>query len=142
MEPSGDTDRLWLLGLIALLDGPGWRGREEFDRAVGELRAAGLKRLLPALTDFLRDPDLETRYLACTAAMLTDEPQGVELVLPLLNDPEPTVRWHVCGLMHDLGDERAIGPLTDRMKNDPDPQVRGDAAYALGASEAPSPSPI
>ena len=54
------------------------------------------------------------------------------LILPLLEDASSMVRWYVCGLLHDRGDERAVGPLVRRLKSDTDPQVRANAAYALG----------
>ena len=53
-------------------------------------------------------------------------------ILPLLDDPEVVVRWNTCGLLHDVGDYRAVVPLVEKMKTDPDAQVRGTAAYALG----------
>jgi len=127
-----EPDRQWLLERTAALGGHGWREPEERERAIDELRAAGLDRLLPYLAELLRDPDVDMRCEACDAAVVIDEARSLDLVMPLLNDPDPVVRWNACGLMHDFGDERAIAPLIDLMTHDTDPQVRGTAAYALG----------
>src|SRR5262249_48180509 len=70
---------------------------------------------------------------AAQAILWIDERQGIGFVLPLLDDEDSTVRWCVCGLMHDFGDKRAVGKLIERLKTDPDPQVRVNAAWALGA---------
>lgn len=69
---------------------------------------------------------------AAAAALFVDRKQGVDVILPLLQDKLDYVRYHACGLLHDFGDEQAIGPLIQCMKSDPSPQVRGIAAYALG----------
>src|SRR5262249_22984108 len=117
---------------LALLDGPGWKGEEAYHRAIEEMRAVGSDRLVPPLLPMLADADRDVRCLAALAILKLDGGQGVEQTLPLLHDAENAVRGYVCGLMHDLGNERAVQPLMERMKHDPDPQVRGAAAYALG----------
>jgi HEAT repeat protein len=117
---------------LALLGGEGWQGREARDRAVAEMRAVGAERLLPSLTALLREPAVEVRCSASEAILWLDQQQGMDLVLPLLDDPNATVRWNTCGLLHDFGDERAVTPLIKRMREDPAPDVRGTAAYALG----------
>jgi hypothetical protein len=106
--------------------------RENRDRAIQEMRAVGAERLFPLLVPLLAHSDLEVRCKACEAILWIDPGQGIDLVLPLLEDNESTVRWNTCGLLHDFGDERAVDSLVTRMKEDPDPQVRGTAAYALG----------
>ena len=78
----------------------------------------------------LTDNDPEVRCEACKSVLFIRTERSVDLVLPLLNDPTTVVRWFTCGALHDFGDERAIDPLVERMKDDSDPQVRGTAAYA------------
>ena len=118
---------------LALLDGPGWKGPEAANRAIQEMRAFGPHRLIPLLIGMLANSDAEVRCNAAQAILWIDDKQGIHHLLPLFRDADSVVRWHVCGLMHDFGDERAVTFLMDCMKNDPDPQVRGTAAYALGA---------
>ena len=70
-----------------------------------------------------------------------DAPRAIELVLPLLDDPDSTVRWNACGCLHDFGDERAVASLIQVLQGDPDPQVRNTAAYALGGIGSPAAIP-
>src|SRR5262245_32445825 len=117
---------------LARLNGPGYIGREDRDRVVAEMRAEGPERLFPLLAAMLASQDPEIRCVSCETVFRIDPIRALELVLPLLNDSEMAVRWHACGCLHDFGDERAVGPLSKVLKEDPDAQVRGTAAYALG----------
>jgi HEAT repeat protein len=97
--------------------------------------------MFPLLVPVLIGPDSEARCAACEAVLRIDAPRAIELVLPLLNDPDITVRWQACGCLHDFGDERAIVPLIQVLQSDPDPQVRNTAAYALGGIGTPAAIP-
>jgi HEAT repeat protein len=101
------------------------------------MRAAGSERVLPFLAPMLANPDPEMRCLICEAVVLVDPVAGVDLLLPLVNDPEVVVRWQACGCLHDVGDERAVAPLIRLLQSDTDAQVRGTAAYALGGIGSP-----
>ncbi len=61
-----------------------------------------------------------------------DPEHGLMHVVPLLRTGTTTLRWHICGLLHGLGDQRAVAPLIERLQQDHDPQIRNTAAYALG----------
>src|SRR5262249_32077284 len=121
--------------------GEGYQGPDARDRAIADLRAAGADRLFPLLAALLSHSDPEMRCQACEAIVLVYAQRRVDLVLPLLAEADAVVRWHVGGLMHDVGGERAVGPLVERMRIDPDPQVRGTAAYALGGIGSPQAVP-
>jgi hypothetical protein len=43
--------------------------------------------------------------------------------------------------LHDFGDERAVPALAELLRRDPDPTVRGTAAYALGGIGSPAAIP-
>lgn len=134
-DQGDDAKRLdeWL----ALLGGPGARpqGPEAREQAVAEMCSAGADRLFPLLVQRLTGPDSEARCAACEAVLRIDAPRAIELVLPLLDDPEVAVRWQASGCLHDFGDERTIGPLIRVLQGDPDAMVRGTAAYALGENK-------
>lgn len=134
-------DRTQLDGWLARLGGPGFKGFEDRDQAVAEMRAEGADKLFPLLVPMLTDPDLEVRCTACEALLWVDARRAVELVLPLLDDPDKTVRWHTCGCLHDFGDERALNPLIRVLQKDPDAQVRNTAACALGGIGSPAAIP-
>ena len=89
------------------------------------------------MISLLSNSSAEVRCYAARAILLVEKSQGINIVLSLIEDEETIVRWDICGLMHDFGDEQAIDPLIERMKSDPDPQVRATAAYALGGIGSP-----
>jgi HEAT repeat protein len=128
-------------GWLARLGGPGFKGRDDRNMAVAEMRAEGADRLFPLLAPMLTNPDPEARCTACAAVLWIDAHQAIELVLPQLADPDVAVRWNACGCLHDFGDERAINPLVRVLQGDPDAQVRGTAAYALGGIGSPAAIP-
>lgn len=128
MDTLHDEIEQW----IALLHGPGFQGREARDRAVSAMQRQW-DRVLPILKQQLENSDEEVRCRAATAIMFVDCVGGVPTVAPLLRDPSEVVRWHVCGLMHDFGDGRAVELLIERLLSDSDAQVRVTAAWALGA---------
>jgi len=140
-DQNDDAKRIdeWL----ALLGGPGAcpQAPGARERGVAEMCAAGSDRLFPMLVPKLTGPDAETRCAACEAVLRIDAPRAIELVLPLLDDPEVIVRWQSCGCLHDFGDERAVVPLIRVLQGDPDAQIRGTAAYALGGVGSPAAIP-
>jgi len=111
------------------------------ERAVEEMRAAGVDRVFPLLCERLAAADPEARCEAITALVFLDAPRAVEPLVGMLADPDVTVRWHACGCLHDFGDERAVPALAEVLRRDPDPQVRGTAAYALGGIGSPAAIP-
>jgi len=67
---------------------------------------------------------------------------GLPAALPLLRDQVDWVRWHVAGTLASYGNETAVDPLIGTLRSDPDPQVRGAAAYALGHISDPRAIPF
>jgi HEAT repeat protein len=111
------------------------------DRAVAEMRSAGVDNVFPLLISRLAAEEPEARCDAITALVFLDPHRAVEPVAAMLSDPNTTVRWHASGCLHDFGDERAVPALCEVLKRDPDPQVRGTAAYALGGIGSPAAIP-
>src|SRR5262249_39305999 len=58
--------------------------------------------LFPLLTPMLA-ADEESRCQACEAILRIDAERGLELVLPLLRDPDLGVRWFACECLAGLG---------------------------------------
>lgn len=115
--------------------------RDERRHAVAQMRAVGVDVMFPHAVARLTHADWQIRHDAATLVLKLDASRGVELVLPLLHDRDETVRWHVCGCLHDFGDERAVGPIAAVLESDPDPQMRTQAAYALGGIASPAAIP-
>jgi hypothetical protein len=112
------------------------------DRAIAEMQSTGVEKVLPLLIDRLSAGDPQDRCDAITALLILDAGRAVEPVAAMLSDPDTTVRWHACGSLHDFGDERAVKGLCEVLQGDPDPQVRGTAAYALGGIGSPAAIPF
>ena len=84
----------------------------------------------------LEHEDGEIRCETVDVLLRLEGGRAVPSVLPLFNDPQPWVRWHVVGCMARYGGSAAISPLIDKLKHDSDPGLRGQAAYASVTSAA------
>ncbi len=132
-----------ILKYLQVFGGSGRKVEGSLDHVLNELRAIGTDILFPFLMSQINDRngDINIRCQSSRALLNIDKNKGIELLLPFFNDSDSTFRWDICGLMHEFGDERVIEALINRMKNDPDPQIRGTAAYALGGIGIPDTIP-
>ena len=126
--PSRWPDRNQIINLLHKMHS---LDHQQRDAALLELRAFKTEPLFDILSALLL-PDSDKRYSAAEAVLRLDTERGIELVLPLLEDPDSGVRYEVCGLLSAFGDERAIEPLTRTMMQDADGTIRHVAAFALG----------
>jgi len=100
------------------------------------MRAAGADALFPLLTPMVT-ADPESRCAACEGILRVDAQRGLELVLPLLRDPDLAVRWFACDCVAQLGGAIAVPSLLTVLQSDVDAQVRGTAARGLGWQGGP-----
>jgi hypothetical protein len=121
---------------LARLGGPGYKGSDDQKQAVTEMRAVGADVLFPLLISMLTG-DEESRCEACEAILLVGAERGLELVLPLLRDPDSGVRWFACECVAGLGGAWAVPALRMVLQSDEDAQVRGTAARGLGWQGGP-----
>jgi HEAT repeat protein len=91
------------------------------------------------LGDKLADPNGEVR--CAVADVLFELGGGLRSIRCLLDDPEDHVRSHVISLLSYYGDDSAVEPLMAKLHSDPDPSVRGAAAFALGHIGSPQAIP-
>jgi HEAT repeat protein len=126
---------------------------EEFsDRDTTEESFEELLRILSStgdtddesLIESLRNEDWRERYLASRALgwlnwkakrvspPLAEDTRVVEALIEALKDEERRVRRNICWAFAKIKDERATEPLVEILKNDKDPDVRSEAAWALG----------
>src|SRR5688572_24973171 len=100
-------------------------GREKLlSEDEGEVRAA--------FETLLHDPDEEVRCEALRGITSLYGAESTDVLLRWIDDPSATVRFVVCGCLHDRGDERATAALVDRLQREQHCRVRGVAASALG----------
>lgn len=85
---------------------------------------------IEALKKALTDDDSHVRELAAVA-LQDNADQVLEELLMALNDPEPDVRVAAAVGLDDCYDERIIHPLIERLRTDPDADVRHRAGAAL-----------
>lgn len=130
-----DIDK-WLEDLYLPEDGGSPR-----ERAVAEMREAGIEHVFPQLSERLKSPDAEIRCRAIGAMVLLDAQKAVPFVVGCLSDPEAVVRWQACGCLGEFGDDRAVDALVEVTRSDSEAQVRGTAAAALGALGSPAAIP-
>lgn len=109
--------------------------------AIERLKSLDRAWLVKLLTKSLADPDPQKRALAVQSLILVDARETLDIVLQMLKDPDIDVRWEVCYWITDYGDSRAIEPLIKVLLEDPSPDVRSQAAIALGASHSPKAKP-
>ena len=86
---------------------------------------------VPDLGRLVADDEARVRRRAALAVGRVGLAEGVDLLLPRLQDPEPEVRQMAAFALGLLGDRRAIEPLREALA-DPSPVVQGRAAEALG----------
>lgn len=118
--------------LLRRLGGYGYIDEEDRNCAIQEIQESQHEILFPLLTRLLNHRNLDVRCHAAASILRLDKTHGFEAVLPFIHDRSTTLRWHICGLLHEFGDNRAVPALIERLKMDPDPQIRNTAAYALG----------
>ena len=73
----------------------------------------------------------ELRCQGAEMLLRLDAQSNLSLILPLLKDTVMGVRAEICGLLHDLGDHRAVEIVAHLVRYDPEPTVRHIAAYTL-----------
>jgi hypothetical protein len=106
-----------------------------------DLAVLGPEKAIPIVVEKLHDPDGEFRCEAAEIMLRMEGEYGIPHVLPLFNDPLDYVRWNVLGQIAGYGDDSVIEPLIDKLRTDPEPGVRGQAAYALGHIGSPQAIP-
>jgi HEAT repeat protein len=109
--------------------------RTEPARAYQELQKLDRERLIDTLSSILSHQghhNPEIRYRAAEVLVKVDPERGRRLILPYLGSPDSVLRWLVCGLLSNHGDETATMPLVSVLRDDPEPRVRMLAAFALG----------
>jgi len=87
------------------------------------------------LTDYIRELSSDENKVQIQAAIALGEWDNDRAVSPLisaLSAKNDDFRREVARALKEIGNKRAIKPLIDVVYNDPSPEVRAEAAYALG----------
>jgi uncharacterized membrane protein YhaH (DUF805 family) len=116
--------------LMAVLRGNDGSVVTEAVRALGKIGAPAVEPLLAALTD--ADSSVRERAARALYNSRRREPRAVEPLLVALKDANRSVRFWATGALGEVGDARAVNPLTVVMLKDKDKGLRARAAEALG----------
>lgn len=113
-----------------------------YSESAGRIRAVtaeALDRLsaVDVLTRTLRSEDGELRLRAVQALGALAAPTALPTLLSALKDPVAKVREYAASALLILRDERALPDLERLLASDPDPDVRGAAAQAMGELDRP-----
>ncbi len=92
------------------------------------------QRVLPMLLTSIRSDDPDTQARAAFALGHTYAVEAVEPLLAVLSDARSGARWNAVRALGGLDDARAIAPLREIARTDP--QTRRAALFALGTLEA------
>jgi len=107
--------------------------------ALGEIGDPGA---VPILVDFLahsdREKDRLARWAAANALGKLKQPQGVDALVALLDDPGAGLRQAAVQALGRIADPRAGEPLARTVRSDQDPVARELAAQALGTLKNPA----
>lgn len=137
---TDDEDRPIILSALSKIGGP--KATElilkvcsDPDRRIRHRAAFPFFRLqgqtsVEALKKALTDEDFRIRERAAVA-LRRNADVAIEELLVALNDPEPDVRVAAAVGLDDCYDERIIHPLIERLRTDPDADVRHRAGAAL-----------
>ncbi len=98
-------------------------------RALARLNTPGAG---PLITAALADPVLAVRSAAVDVVLLVAGFNGFAPLLPLLADPDASLRAHVARVVGELRVTDATGALTGLLMTDSSASVRKAAAWALG----------
>jgi HEAT repeat protein len=102
------------------------------DKAIAELLSLERKSTFDVLAGLLDNVDVDIRCDAAEMLMRIDAKRGEPLIISLLLDSDPNVRWSVCGFLYDFGDKHATSGLVNVLLNDTEADIRFFAADALG----------
>jgi HEAT repeat protein len=98
------------------------------------LRGLERRSIISILTSCLADIDDQIRADAAEVLLDLDAYHTLPSIMPLLDDPNPALRWHICGLLSTFADARVVLPLTKILLEDPVGDVRFMAALSLRES--------
>ncbi len=90
---------------------------------------------MKTLTEYIRDLHSDETKVQIQAAIALGEWDNDRAVTPLikaLSAKNDDFRRETARALKEIGNKRAIKPLLDVIYNDPSPEVRAEAAYALG----------
>jgi HEAT repeat protein len=110
--------------LVHCLGNPRLRKRQHAARRLVRVGSDAV----PALIEAAASPSREVRLEAARALAEMRDPAGFDAILKQLDDPDSFVQYEAAYDLGVLGDERAVGPLVERLRRSDDSGASNGAA--------------
>jgi HEAT repeat protein len=94
--------------------------------------------MVEALIEILQQRDVQARRAAVQALLGVEARSAYAALVEAVGDEDPRVRQGAIAAIGELGENRAIPLFRDRLAQDTDAGVRGEAAYRLGKLGSPN----
>jgi len=117
---------------------PATNSEQEIMTEIRSLGAKQEKGNLPVLKKHLENKSPLVRHAAAKAIIDTTGMEEMDSLLPILHDPDPSVRAGTIQFLGHLKDERLIPNLAEVLENDSKDSVRLIAVEALRTINTPS----
>jgi len=102
-------------------------------KGLGHLRRLRERVVLASIAELLQDKDVEICLAALSLVRAIEDPSAVSLVLPLLKNPNHTVRAEAIMVLRYISKNKDVGALVAPLLDDPEMQVRYEAIWTLGS---------
>jgi HEAT repeat protein len=116
--------------MISLLTDPVDEVKSAATLALGEMELPS--HLAAQLGQLTAHPHVETRRAAALALVSTSAPAAADRLLAALQDGDAQVRQSALAALAELGDQRVVPLLKERLRADSVSGVRSEAAFRLG----------
>jgi HEAT repeat protein len=126
--------------LVSLLEDPSPGVRAAAGQGIGQLRAS--EQVVRLLMRAAQHRDPEVRLASIRALAWLEARPAYPVLLAALEDPEARVRQAAIAALGELGDDRSVRFIAERLHKDPDPAVRSEAAFRLGKLGGPAVIPL
>ncbi len=126
---AADDAEVGLL-LAARLDDSSEAVKQVAALSLGEFQST--PALVERLVTLLQNADVRTRRAVVLALTSIEAPAAYPALVGALRDEDSIVRQGAAAALGELGDERAIPFLRERLLTDPFAGMRGEAAFRLG----------
>jgi len=126
--------------LLSLINDPALAVADTAAEAIGQI-GAGTDNVSQLLT-LIREGPTHSRQAAALALESLESPLSYDALLHALGDEDADVRQRAIAALGEMGDQRGMSALADRLAHDATASVRTEAAYRLGLLGDTSALPI
>ena len=105
---------------------------DSFDQTLARIRTLPREATLKELHKLLTKGEFSIRCSACEALILLDFEGSRTAILDMLDDPDRKIKYNASYWLIEYPQPLALDSLIEILQNHPDPDIRRNAAIALG----------